>query len=91
MFRLAVFFQTVKCESEIAESIGVGGIKRDGTAELGGRIFVPLEMEQEDTVRAMTPGLVGPLLGSRAASRVQLFRNCQYALALLPAKAGNRY
>ena len=43
--RLAVLFQTVKCGSEIAESIGVGGIKRDGLVELGGRIFEPVEIE----------------------------------------------
>ena len=52
----------MKCEPEIAESIGVGGIKRDGLVELGGRILEPVEMEQEDAVRAITPGLVGPLL-----------------------------
>ena len=42
---LAVLFQTVKCGSEIAESIGVGGSKRDGLVELGGRIFEPVEIE----------------------------------------------
>ena len=42
---LAVLFQTVKCGSEIAESIGVGRVKRDGLAEFGGRIFEPFEME----------------------------------------------
>ena len=45
VLRRAVLFHTVKCGSEIAESIGVGGIKRDGLAELGGRIFEPVEIE----------------------------------------------
>tara|TARA_B100000676_G_scaffold129793_1_gene128889 strand:- start:422 stop:679 length:258 start_codon:yes stop_codon:yes gene_type:complete len=45
VFRRLVLFQTVKCESEIAESIGVGGVKRDGLAELRGRIFEPVEIE----------------------------------------------
>ena len=45
VFRLAVHFQKVKFGSEIAESIGVGGIKRDGLAELGGCIFEPVEIE----------------------------------------------
>ena len=45
VFRLAVLFHTVKCGSEIAENIGVGGIKRDGLVELGGRIFEPVEIE----------------------------------------------
>ena len=45
VFRLAVLFQPVKCGSEIAESIGVAGIKCDGLTELGGRIFKPIEIE----------------------------------------------
>tara|TARA_B100000459_G_C8549641_1_gene188863 strand:- start:45 stop:251 length:207 start_codon:yes stop_codon:yes gene_type:complete len=57
-----LIFDTAKRGSEIAESIGLGGMKRDGLAERGGRIFEPVEMEQGNPARAITPGMVGPLL-----------------------------
>ena len=56
-----LIFDTVKRGSEIAESIGLGGIKRDGLAERDGPIFEPVEMEQGNPARAITPGMAGPL------------------------------
>ena len=57
-----LIFETVERGSKIAESIGLGGTKRDGPAERDGRIFEPVEIEHGDFARTITPGIVGPLL-----------------------------